>query len=157
MKVLLINIGKTEEAYLSEGQKVYEKRLQHYCNFETVYLTPPPAIQKLPANRLKTKESELIQKHLKPGDYLILLDEKGRQFRSVEMASWLGKFQVSGIRRIVFITGGAFGFHESLYQLANEKLSLSSLTFPHQLVRLIFLEQLYRAFTILRNEPYHNE
>jgi 23S rRNA (pseudouridine1915-N3)-methyltransferase len=156
MKVALINTGKTEEKYIRDGLAVYEKRLVHYCSFENICVNPPASSGKLPANQLKQKEAELVLKKIKPDDFVVLLDEKGKQLKSTELAAWLNEHHVRGTRRLVFITGGAYGFHETLYQRANDKLALSLLTFPHQLVRLIFLEQLYRAFTIIRNEPYHN-
>lgn len=156
MKVVLINTGKTEEKYIREGSAVYEKRLFHYCSFENICVSVPASAGKLPPNQLKLKEAELVIKKIKPADFVVLLDEKGKQLKSTELATWLNDHHSQGTRKLVFITGGAYGFHENLYQRANDKIALSLLTFPHQLVRLIFLEQLYRAFTILRNEPYHN-
>jgi 23S rRNA (pseudouridine1915-N3)-methyltransferase len=157
MKVILINTGKTEERYLRDGTEIFEKRLAHYCNFESTFVNPGSSTGKLPPNQVKLKEAELILKKIKPDDHVVLLDEQGKQLKSTELADWLNEHQVRGTRKLVFITGGAFGFHESVYQRANAKIALSKLTFPHQLVRLIFLEQLYRAYTIIRNEPYHNE
>jgi 23S rRNA (pseudouridine1915-N3)-methyltransferase len=157
MKITLINTGKTEEKYIRDGLALYEKRLVHYCNFANTFVNAGPLAGKLPVQQLKLKEAELILKKIKPEDFVVLLDENGKQIKSQEMAGWLNEQQNRGTRHIVFITGGAFGFHESMHHRANLKLSLSLLTFPHQLVRLIFLEQLYRAFTIIRGEPYHNE
>ena len=156
MKVTLINTGKTEEKYIRDGLAVYEKRLVHYCSFENICVNPASSSGKLPPNQLKLKEAELILKMIKPDDFVVLLDEKGKQMKSTELAAWLNEHHVRATRRLIFITGGAYGFHETLYQRANDKIALSLLTFPHQLVRLIFLEQLYRAFSITRNEPYHN-
>lgn len=157
MKVTLINTGKTEEKFIREGLEVYEKRIVHYCSFENMSVNLPASAGKLPPNQLKLKEAEQLMKKIKPDDFVVLLDEKGKQLKSSELATWLNEHQLRGTRKLVFIIGGAYGFHEKLYQRAKDKIALSLLTFPHQLVRLIFLEQLYRAFTIIRNEPYHNE
>lgn len=157
MKITLINAGKTDEKFIKDGIALYEKRLVHYCSFVNTFVYIGSMAGKLPVQQLKLKEAELILKKIKPEDFVVLLDENGRQMKSQEIAGWLNDQMNRGIRRLVFITGGAFGFHESLYHRANLKIALSMLTFPHQLVRLIFLEQLYRAFTIIRGEPYHNE
>lgn len=152
-----MNTGKTDEKFVMEGCELFAKRLMHYCSFDTVVIIPPAGAGKLPPELQKQKEAELQLKKLKPEDYLVLLDERGRQLRSTELAEWLNDHMIRTTKRLVFITGGAFGFHETVYKRANDKLSLSLMTFPHQLVRLIFLEQLYRAFSIVRNEQYHNE
>jgi 23S rRNA (pseudouridine1915-N3)-methyltransferase len=157
MKLILLNVGKTDESYLISGMQVYEKRLKHYCSFENTFVNVPPPSAKAPAAQVKQKEAEAILKKLKPDDYVVLLDENGRQFKSSGFAQWLNLQMIKGCKRLVFVTGGAFGFHESIMERAAESISLSQMTFPHQLVRLIFVEQLYRAFSILRNEPYHNE
>lgn len=157
MKITLINTGKTEEKYIAEGLDLYGRRLVHYCNFENTFVNPGTAVGKLPPAQLKSWEAELLMKRIKPEDFVVLLDENGKQFRSVEFAAWLNEHHVRGTKKMIFVTGGAYGFHENLYQRANIKMALSLMTFPHQLVRLVFLEQLYRAFTIIRNEPYHNE
>jgi 23S rRNA (pseudouridine1915-N3)-methyltransferase len=157
MKIILLNVGKTDESYLISGMQVYEKRLKHYCSFENAFVTPPPPSARAPVFQVKQKEAEAILKKLKPDDYVVLLDENGRQFKSAGFAQWLNLQMVKGFKRLVFITGGAFGFHESVVERSAESISLSQMTFPHQLARLIFVEQLYRAFSILRNEPYHNE
>jgi len=157
LKIVLLNTGKTEEKHIAEALDIYSKRLVHYCNFETIAVNPGTGSGKLAPAQLKQYEAELLLKKLKPDDFVVLLDEKGRQFRSVVFAGWINEHQIRGIKRMVFITGGAYGFHETMYKRANEKISLSNMTFPHQLVRLIFIEQLYRAFTIIRNEPYHHE
>lgn len=157
MKITLINTGKTEEKYIQDGLALYEKRLVHYCSFVNTFVNIGSMAGKLPVSQLKLKEAELILKKIKPEDFVVLLDENGIQMKSQEMAGWLSDQMNRGVRHLVFITGGAYGFHESMHHRANLKLALSKLTFPHQLVRLIFLEQLYRAFTIIRGEPYHNE
>ncbi|MBE0664051.1 MAG: 23S rRNA (pseudouridine(1915)-N(3))-methyltransferase RlmH, partial [Bacteroidales bacterium] len=155
MKFTLINTGKTEEKYIQDGLALYEKRLLHYCSFENTFVNVGSVAGKLPVPQLKLREAEIILKKIKPEDFVVLLDENGKQMKSQEMAAWMNEQMIRGTRHLVFITGGAYGFHESMHHRANLKLSLSLLTFPHQLVRLIFLEQLYRAFTIIRGEPYH--
>lgn len=157
MKISLLNTGKTDDRFVLEGCEVYSKRLIHYCSFENTYISPPAGVGKLPPEVQKQKEAALQLKKLKPEDHVVLLDERGRQMRSTELANWLNDQMIRGTKRLVFVSGGAFGFHSSLNTRANDKIALSLMTFPHQLVRLIFLEQLYRAFTIIRNEPYHNE
>ena len=156
MRIQLFLNGKTEEKHVAEGFSMYEKRMKHYIQFSTIVIPSP----KVPggATRLKTMEMEadLIEKQLAPDDFVVLLDEHGKEPTSEEFAFYLQKKMNSGIKNLVFIIGGPFGFDERIATRANEKLALSRLTFPHQLVRLIFIEQLYRAFTILRNEPYHH-
>ena len=157
MKVEFWVIGKTSESYLNNGIDIYSKRLNHYLKFEMVVIPDVKNPKNLDSSQLKSKEGELILKKLKNEDYLILLDEKGKEFTSVQFSKKLEKFQISGKKRVVFLVGGAFGFSPEIYQRANEKFSLSQMTFSHQMIRLFFLEQLYRAMTILRGEPYHNE
>lgn len=157
MKIELWQIGKTESGYLETGISTYTKRLKHYTAFEICALRDVKDARNLSPEQLKIQEGKLVIERLRPGDHLILLDEHGKQYRSVEFAARLEKLQASGHRRIIFLVGGAFGFSAELYETAHEKLSLSSMTFSHQMVRLFFTEQLYRAFSILRNEPYHNE
>jgi 23S rRNA (pseudouridine1915-N3)-methyltransferase len=149
-------IGKTADRYLREGIDKYAQRLPHYLPFEKVILPDIKNAGKLPPEQLKQKEAELVLSRLKPQDALYILDEKGKQFTSEELAQWVDQ-QLQGFhRRLIFLVGGAFGFDEAIYQRANGKLSLSRMTFSHQMVRLFWLEQLYRAMTILKNEPYHN-
>ncbi len=157
MKVEFWVIGKTSESYLNKGIDIYRKRLNHYLKFEMVVVPDVKNPKNLDSIQLKSKEGESILKKLKNEDYLILLDEKGKEFTSVQFSKKLEKFQISGKKRVVFLVGGAFGFSPEIYQRANEKFSLSQMTFSHQMIRLFFLEQLYRAMTILRGEPYHNE
>ncbi len=158
MKIELWVIGKTKPAYLKEGISVFEKRIARYHSFSYVEF-PDKKRDKTNNEALqKSKESQLVLSKLEARDYLILLDENGKQYTSLEFASFLEKrLMDSGNARILFLVGGAYGFDEKLYRRANQQLSLSKLTFSHQMVRLFFLEQLYRAFTILKNEPYHNE
>lgn len=156
MKVELWAIGKTNERYLEEGMALYEKRLKHYLPFQWTVLPDIKGAGNLSAQQLKAKEGESILSKLKDDDLLILLDERGRSFSSEGFATYLDKKLQQSQRRLVFLIGGAYGFSDALYERAKDQLSLSSMTFSHQMVRLFFLEQLYRAMTILRNEPYHN-
>ncbi len=157
MKINLLTIGKTEEAYLRQGTELYLKRLRHYTSFEVKEL---PAIKKtagMPPELVKQKEGEILLKQLEKTDCIVLLDEKGKEFSSVEFAEFLQKRMNAGTREMAFVVGGAWGFGNELRQKANFTISLSRMTFSHQMVRLFFTEQLYRAFTILRGENYHNE
>ena len=156
MKIELWVVGKTELDYLKQGMALYEKRLKHYVPFETVVLNdvknPPLSIE-----ALKSKEGELILNKIQKDDFLILLDENGALMDSVDFAHFIEKKQVDSVKRLIFQIGGAYGFSEAVYQRANVKMSLSKMTFSHQMIRLFFVEQLYRAFTIMRGEKYHNE
>lgn len=155
MKIELWAIGKTNEKYLEEGTAIFEKRLRNYLPFSTLIL--PDIKTKTPDSQwLVKEEGKLILSKITTDDYLVLLDERGQQFTSVELANWLEKRLGQSRRRMIFLIGGAFGFSPDVYDRANESLALSKLTFSHQMVRLFCLEQLYRAMTILRNEPYHN-
>lgn len=156
MKVQIYHIGKTGEAYLRTGEEIYRKRLRHYLPIDFEVLPDVKQAGKLSPEQLKQREGELLLSRLKPDDGLILLDEAGKQFGSVELARWLDRELQRPYRRLVFVVGGAFGFSSAVYARANGRLSLSQLTFSHQMVRLFFLEQLYRAMTILRGEKYHN-
>jgi len=157
MKVHVYYIGKTSEAYLREGEAIYAKRLGHYLPITFEVLPDVKGGGKMTAIKLKEKEGELILSRLKPDDGLILLDEGGKQYGSVDFARWLDKQLQMPYRRLVFLVGGAFGFPRAVYERANGKLSLSKMTFSHQMIRLFFSEQLYRGMTILRGEKYHNE
>ncbi|MEO0789254.1 MAG: 23S rRNA (pseudouridine(1915)-N(3))-methyltransferase RlmH [Bacteroidota bacterium] len=156
MKIACWYIGKTRENYLREGEAIYLKRLKHYWPVEAMEWPDIKGAGKMNPEQLKAKEAELILQKLSTQDGLIILDEGGKMMGSVEMASWLDKQLQQPYKRLVFLVGGAFGFDASIYSRANAKLSLSKLTFSHQMVRLFLLEQLYRSATILRNEPYHN-
>lgn len=156
MKVECWFIGKTADRYLREGIDKYAQRLPHYLPFEKVILPDIKNAGKLSSQQLKQKEAELVLSRLKPQDALFILDEKGKQLTSEDLSQWVDQ-QLQGFhRRLIFLVGGAFGFDDAIYQRANGKLSLSKMTFSHQMVRLFWLEQLYRAMTILKNEPYHN-
>jgi len=157
MKIQLWLIGKTSFPYLNEGLALYENRLRHYLPFQTITFSDLKNTRHYSPNQWKQTEADQVLKKLRPDDFLILLDERGQAFRSVEFAKFMEqKLQLSS-KRIIFLTGGAFGFSERLLCRADFKLSLSKMTFSHQMVRLFFLEQLYRAMTILRGESYHNE
>ncbi len=154
MKIEFWYIGKTNEKYLTQGMSIFEKRLGHYCKFSSVCLKDVRPGQN--ANETKSREYELIINKLNTSDYLVLLDEIGETFTSEKFSKQIEKLQLSSSKRIIFLVAGAFGAHESLQKRANKMLSLSKMTFSHQMIRLFFLEQLYRAFTIIRNEKYHN-
>ena len=157
MKVHIYYIGKTSESYLREGEAIYAKRLKHYLPVTFEVIPDVKNAGKLSPEQLKTKEGEQILGRLKNDDGLILLDEGGKQFGSVAFADWLDKQLQRPYKRLVFVVGGAFGFSTAVYARANGKLSLSKMTFSHQMIRLFFAEQLYRGMTILRGEKYHNE
>jgi 23S rRNA (pseudouridine1915-N3)-methyltransferase len=156
MNVRLINIGKTTVPYLKEGELVYEKRLKHYLNFERIDLKEVKTSKNQSNALLKKSEAELLLKMIKPNDIVIILDEKGDQYSSEDFSKWLNKKEIRGLKQLVFVIGGAYGFDKSIYDRSNEKLSISKMTFSHQMIRLLFLEQLYRAKTILSGEKYHH-
>jgi 23S rRNA (pseudouridine1915-N3)-methyltransferase len=157
MKITLLCIGKTSDRYLSEGIEKYNKRLVRYSNFKIVEHSLPAKFNRLPPAVLMQKEAEVIVEHIEKNEITVLLDEKGRSFSSVEFADFISQKLNQSTKSILFVIGGAWGFAPVVYQKATEKLSLSKMTFSHQMVRLFFVEQLYRAFSILKNEPYHND
>ncbi|MCQ2304225.1 MAG: 23S rRNA (pseudouridine(1915)-N(3))-methyltransferase RlmH [Bacteroidales bacterium] len=156
MKILLLVIGKTDDEYLITGIKKYVGRLGHYASFEMKEFPDIRNRKTLSEELQKKSESFLLLSQFQAGDYIILLDENGKQFTSVDFSENLEKLMASGSKRIVFVIGGPYGFSQDVYAKANAKMSLSPMTFSHQMVRLIFVEQLYRAFTILKGEPYHH-
>jgi len=156
MKVIFRTVGRTREPYLQEGIGVFAKRLSHYLPFEQDVIPDLRKTKGLTPDQFKEREGEAILQRLDPADHLILLDENGNSFTSEAFALWLDRRLQQSARRLVFQIGGAYGFSPEVYQRAQAKIALSSMTFSHQMVRLFFLEQLYRAMTILRNEPYHN-
>ena len=156
MKILLLVIGKTDDDYLITGIKKYVGRLGHYVSFEMKEIPDIRNRKTLSEEQQKKSESFLLLSQFQAGDYIILLDENGKQFTSVDFSENLEKLMASGSKRIVFVIGGPYGFSQDVYAKANAKMSLSPMTFSHQMVRLIFVEQLYRAFTILKGEPYHH-
>ncbi|WP_163716430.1 23S rRNA (pseudouridine(1915)-N(3))-methyltransferase RlmH [Mangrovibacterium lignilyticum] len=157
MKIKLVVIGKTDKKYLQEGLELFQNRIPHYLPFEYQIIPDIKNTKSLSEEQQKEKEGELILAQLKAGDELILLDERGNEFRSVDFAGFLEKKMLGGIKNLIFCIGGPYGFSAKVYQAANGKISLSRMTFSHQMVRLIFCEQLYRALTILKGEPYHHE
>jgi 23S rRNA (pseudouridine1915-N3)-methyltransferase len=156
MKVKLLVVGKTAFDYLKVGEEIYQDRLKHYCSFERIEVQDVKNPKNFSKEEIKRKEAISILSKLSPNDFLILMDENGKEFSSVEFANWIEKRNLLP-QNIIFVIGGAYGFDESIYERMNMKLALSKMTFSHQMVRLIFLEQLYRAFTITKGEPYHHE
>ena len=156
MKILLLVIGKTDDEYLITGIKKYVGRLGHYVSFEMKEIPDIRNRKTLSEEQQKKSESFLLLSQFQSGDYVVLLDENGKQFTSVGFSENIEKLMASGNKRIVFVIGGPYGFSQEVYAKANAKMSLSPMTFSHQMVRLIFVEQLYRAFTILKGEPYHH-
>ncbi len=157
MDITLLVVGKTDSSTIDQLISLYQKRLSHYAKFSIVTIADIKRGKNLSAKQHKQAEAELLLSQMQPSDYVVLLDERGGQYSSMEFAQWMEKRMASGGRRILFVVGGPFGFDDSVYQRANSKISLSRMTFTHQFIRVIFTEQLYRAFTILNNEPYHNE
>lgn len=156
MKIILLLIGKTDASYLAEAVEEYRSRIAHYIPFELVVLPDIKNSRNMGETQQKEREGGLILKQLQPGDCLVLLDENGSELSSVQFASYIGKKMQAVPKRLVFVIGGPYGFSGEVYKASKEKISLSRMTFSHQMVRIIFLEQLYRAFTILNNEPYHH-
>lgn len=156
MKIKFICVGKTVESFLKEGELNYQNRLKHYIPFERIDLPDLKNVKNLTAEQIKSEEGKLILKQLTPNQDLILLDENGKDFSSVDFAQFLDFSFLHSSKDLVFVIGGPYGFSEEVYQRANNKVSLSKMTFSHQMVRMIFLEQLYRALTIRKGEPYHH-
>jgi len=156
MKIKVICIGKTGKGFLVDGEKEYLNRLKHYTKVEKVELADIKNARKLSRDQVKSEEGKALLKLIEDGDQVILLDEKGKHFSSEEFAGFLQKRFNQGGKCLVFVIGGAYGFSEEMYQRAQGKLSLSAMTFSHQMIRMIFFEQLYRAMTIQRGEPYHH-
>ena len=156
MKTTLILVGKTTDKPFQAGIDDYISRIAHYMPFETLTIPELKNTKNLTEEQQKTAEGELILKQLQPSDTVVLLDEHGREMRSVEFARWLEQKRNTA-RRLVFIIGGPYGFSQAVYSRANEQVSLSKMTFSHQMIRLVFTEQIYRACTIIKGEPYHHE
>jgi len=157
MRISLVCIGKTDEQYLIEGIASFQNRLKHYINFSLTVIPDIKNTKSLSREQQQSKEGDLILKHIKPSDCVILLDERGKEYRSVDFADFLSKKMLASTQHLVFVIGGPYGFDERVMKRSESKISLSKLTFSHQMVRLFFVEQLYRALTILKNEPYHHE
>jgi 23S rRNA (pseudouridine1915-N3)-methyltransferase len=156
MKITLILNGKTEDDYLIKGINIYEQRLKHYVSFETITIPALKNTKALSIEQQKQKEGELVLKNIHSSDRLILLDENGKEYTSVQFSEFIQQQLNSGIKNVVLVVGGPYGFSDEMYKRANGKISLSKMTFSHQMIRLFFVEQLYRAMTILKNEPYHH-
>ena len=156
MKTVLILVGKTVNKHFIAGIEDYSERISHYMPFEIVTIPELRNTKNLSEEQQKISEGDLILRQIQPSDTVVLLDEHGKEFRSIEYAQWLQQKQQTS-RRLVFVIGGPYGFSDAVYSRANEKISLSKMTFSHQMVRLIFTEQLYRACTIIKGEPYHHE
>ena len=157
MNIELIAVGKTDMKEVDALVQMYTRRINFYTRFSITYLPDLRNTKNLSEQQQKGAEGDMLLKDITPADYVVLLDEAGEEMRSVAFAQWLQKRMNSGIRRLVLFIGGPYGFSEAVYARANAKISLSKMTFSHQIVRAIFTEQLYRAFTIIKGEPYHHE
>ena len=157
MKIQLTVIGKTNQDFVQKGLDEFCNRLKHYISFELDIIPDIKNTKNLSQEQQKEKESELILKNIQQGDYVVLLDERGKEFSSMQFADYIEKKTHIINKKLVFVTGGPYGFSQKIYDAASEKISLSKMTFSHQMIRLIFVEQLYRAMTILNNEHYHHE
>lgn len=156
MKTKLIVVGKTVDKNIIKGIEDYVGRIGHYMPFEIIVIPELKNTKKLSTASQKDMEGEFILKQLQPSDTVVLLDEHGKEYRSIEFASWIEKQQQTA-RTLVFVVGGPYGFSDAVYARSNSKLSLSKMTFSHQMIRLLFVEQIYRACTIIKGEPYHHE
>ncbi|MDR0971930.1 MAG: 23S rRNA (pseudouridine(1915)-N(3))-methyltransferase RlmH [Bacteroidales bacterium] len=157
MHIKLLVVGKTEEDYLKRGIEIFVKRLKFYTSFEIEVIPSLKDTKNLSPNEIKHKEGERILKHISPNDKIILFDEKGKEYNSLEYSSFLQREISANVKSLVFIVGGAFGFSQEVYDVSNNRIAISKMTFSHQMIRLMIVEQLYRAFTIMKNEPYHNQ
>lgn len=157
MKITLLVVGKTSTSYLRQGIDDYATRITHYAPFGIDYVADIKNSRKLTPEQQKAAEGKLILAAIDRSDYVVLLDERGKEFTSTLFAEQIKRRMLSGVKRLVFVVGGPYGFSPEVFDRANEKMSLSQMTLPHELVRLMFVEQLYRAFTILNHEPYHHD
>lgn len=157
MKITLIIVGKTDFNYLEEGIKLYTNRIRHYILIDIITIKDLKKSQSLAKESIKENEGKEILNKIEPSDFVTLLDEKGKEFSSANFAKYIENKMLANTKKLVFIVGGAYGFSDTVYNRANDILSLSKMTFSHQMVRLIFLEQLYRSMTIIKKEPYHHE
>jgi len=157
MKIVLLQTGKTTERYLAEGLTNYEARIRRYSSFETITLPDIRKTRNMPGEEQKAKEGAQMLRILREDDFIVILDDKGREYSTMEFSSWLERSLMIQKKRILFVIGGPWGFTDEIRRKADLTLSLSMMTFSHQMVRLLFLEQLYRAFTVIRGEPYHHE
>lgn len=156
VKITLLLVGATDKKYLIEGIEDYQKRLIHYLPFEIRVLADIKNSRHLSADQQKEREGKALLDLVSSGDELVLLDVEGAEYSSPGLANWIEKRMLAGTRQVIFVVGGPYGFSDAVYKRADSKMSLSKLTFPHQLVRLLFIEQLYRAMTIIKGEPYHH-
>jgi len=156
MKITLFNLGATQDAYVKEGIAIFEKRIKHYTSFEMAFVNEPRNIKNQPETIQKESEGKIILTALEKVDHSVLLDVRGKQMNSEGFSKFLQQSMNKGTRHLGFVIGGPYGFSDEVYKAVPERISISAMTFSHQLVRLIFLEQLYRAFTIIRGEPYHH-
>lgn len=157
MKISLFVVGKTNHSYLSPGIDDYTKRINHYIPFNIQYIADAKNTKSLSQSQQKQAEGQNLLNAFDKSDYVVLLDERGQEFTSKDFSSFIEKKMQTVAKRLVFVVGGPYGFSDDVYQRANEKISLSKMTFPHDLIRLVFTEQLYRSFTIMNNEPYHHD
>ena len=157
MKTIFIVIGKTTDKRIATLTDEYIGRIGHYMPFEMQVIPELRNVKNLSQEQQKEQEGELLKKSIQPGDYVVLLDEHGQERRSMDFAQWIGKRMAAAPRRLVFVVGGSYGFAPQIHKMAQEEISLSQMTFSHQMIRLLFVEQIYRAMTILSGEPYHHE
>ncbi len=157
MKIQLLTIGNTSTSYIKEGIDIYKKRLSHYLPFEITVIPDIRNTKNLSESQIKSKEGEALLEMFAPGDFVVLLDERGKEFTSREFANFVDRKMATINKTIWFVVGGPYGFSEAVYQRCDSKLSFSRMTFSHEMIRLFFVEQLYRAMTILRGEPYHHD
>jgi 23S rRNA (pseudouridine1915-N3)-methyltransferase len=157
MKIKIVAIGKTHKPFLIEGENEYLKRLTKYIPIEKIEIPDLKNAKKLTQSQIREKEGKLLLSKIESHSLIILLDEKGKEFTSMKFSVWIQDKMNKGYKNIIFLIGGAYGFSDEVYKAANEKIALSKMTFSHQMIRMLFTEQIYRAFTILNNEPYHHE
>ncbi|NPD45012.1 MULTISPECIES: 23S rRNA (pseudouridine(1915)-N(3))-methyltransferase RlmH [unclassified Lentimicrobium] len=157
MRISLMLVGKTTDSIVEKGIEKYLKRMKRYIQFKLDIIPALKNTKNMNEAEIKLKEGELILNKLNPSDFLVLLDENGKEMTSVQFASFVEKSMLQSIKNLVFVVGGAYGFSDAVYKKANQKIALSQMTFSHQIIRMIFLEQIYRAFTIINKEPYHHE
>ena len=157
MKIALLQTGKTTDRHVADGIDIYSARIRKYSGFEIITVPDIKNTRNMPVTEQKMREGKKILELVGRDDYIVLLDERGKEMRTVEFAEWIRKHTMMTGKRILFVTGGPWGVSDEVYKASDFRLSLSKMTFPHQLVRLLFMEQLYRAFTIIKGEPYHHE
>lgn len=157
MKITLVAIGSTRTDYIRQGIKTYLDRLKHYISFESIEIADPKSSKSMTPDSIKAAEAVAILNTLQRGDKVILLDERGKEYTSREFSNIIQREMLSGIKRLVFVVGGPYGFAQTVYQRADTLISFSKMTFSHEMIRLFFVEQIYRVMTILNNEPYHHD